>query len=76
MQVFVAEYQHKHGSDMRVFSNAEGAEKWRQELASEMWTDIATEGRPADPVTMANEFWEIAAMYEDFFGVNEYEVEL
>lgn len=76
MRVFVAEYQHKHGSDMRVFADESGAEKWRQELASEMWDENMTEAnKPEDPAVMANQFWEDAAMFEDFFGVASYEVE-
>jgi hypothetical protein len=31
MQVYVAEYEHKYGNDVRLFDTAEGALAWRTE---------------------------------------------
>lgn len=37
MRVYAATYEHRRGSDVRVFKTAEGAEAWRVEIALQWW---------------------------------------
>ena len=43
--VFVAIYEHRHVTDVRVFATEAGARAWKDELAREHWSDYC-EGEP------------------------------
>ncbi len=59
MRVYAATYEHRHGSDVRVFKTAEGAEAWRVEIALQWWEkEFGDEPMPTEPGTAANEYWE------------------
>jgi hypothetical protein len=76
MKVIVATYEHRHGSDTRVFANAELAEAWRVELANEFWLEQRDGDKPTDRAQMANEYWEMAGDNgSEFFNYDEFEVE-
>ncbi len=79
MKVHVAVWEHKHGDDVRVFASAEGAGKWRREIAEDWWED-EMDGRekPEDSEAAADAYF--AAMAErsggnEYFTVRETEVE-
>lgn len=46
LNVFVASYDHRHGTDVRVFFNESDACKWREEVAKEYWDETIPEDIP------------------------------
>lgn len=53
MKVQVAIYEHRHGTDVRVFQTEEGVEKWRQAIAQEWWDGEMDHDMPeAEPPTV------------------------
>src|SRR5690606_36917326 len=47
LPVHVAIYEHRHGTDVRVFLDCEEAMKWRTNLALEWWSDAFDDDPPA-----------------------------
>ncbi len=43
--VFVAIYEHRHGTDVGVFATEAGAQTWKDELTREYWSEYC-EGEP------------------------------
>jgi hypothetical protein len=59
MKVYAATYEHRHGSDTRVFKTADSAESWRVSIALKWWVEeFGDEPMPTDPDEAANEYWE------------------
>lgn len=47
--VVVATYDHKYGTDIRVFKTRKSAEKWKSQIAWEYWNDeFQDETRPPE----------------------------
>jgi hypothetical protein len=76
--VFVATYEHKHGTDIRVFQTQTQAEAWRREVA-DMWWDEEFDDfpRPSDPNIDIGEvyFERMRDRGEEFFSIEATPVE-
>lgn len=58
-QVIVASYRHKHGTDVRIFRTEAGADKWREDIATNDWDmEMDDTPAPADAKERANRYWE------------------
>ena len=78
MKVFVATYDHKHGTDVRVFQDESKAETWRQEIVAEWWNSQMEGEKPSDPAAAADAYFEFMEMQfgaHESFSVSEAEVE-
>jgi len=77
MRVFIATFEHRHGSDVRVFRREESAEAWGIALAAEYWGEsMVGVDRPADPADAAAAYWErMSEIGEEWFSVVAQEVE-
>jgi hypothetical protein len=74
--VFVATYQHKHGSDCQIFASAVGAELWRQEIAAEYWDGLMNEEPLPNSAEMADLYFQRSEeIGDEFFTVVESTVE-
>lgn len=76
--VFVATYEHKHGTDIRVFRTREQAEGWRREVADEWWDEEFDDfPRPTDPQSDIGEayFDRMRDRGEEFFSIEACPVE-
>ena len=76
--VFLATYNHKHGSDVRAFKTQDGADRWRREIADEWWDQEmpANAPKPEDSEARAAAYW--AKMEEndrESFDVNAIDIE-
>ena len=72
--VFVATYEHRYGRDLRVFSNEEAAQNWKNEVFEE-WGTVEF---PDDPPSNAEEYFERMAEqpgHEEFFTIEAVSVE-
>jgi len=69
MKVWVAIYEHRNGSDVRVFDDAQKAEAWREEIAEEYWSDLDL----GDLLFDTDVYWD--NVQDELFNYNEYEVE-
>lgn len=69
--VYVATYEHRHGTDIRVFSNDGAAEIWRQAIAQEWWEkELASPMPEADtPAQIANLYFD--ALDDEWFNVQQ-----
>jgi len=69
--IYVATYEHRHGTDIRLFSNAEAAETWRQAIAQEWWENAFVHPMPeADtPAQIANTYFD--ALNDEWFNVQQ-----
>ena len=47
-RVYVAIYEHRHGTDVRVFADEDQAMCWRTDLAKEWWSDAFEDDPPPD----------------------------
>lgn len=75
MKVTVATYEHRHGSDNRVFKSMGSAWSWRQSIAQDYWGDeLRSTGKPSDPEEAADYYFEHMAGTESF-SAEECEVE-
>lgn len=76
--VFVATYEHKYGTDIRVFRTREQAEAWRRAVA-DMWWDEEFDNfpRPTDPSADIGEvyFARMRDRGEEFFSIEATPVE-
>lgn len=76
--VFVATYEHKHGTDIRVFRTQGQAEAWRREVADMWWEEEFDDfPRPADPAIDIGEayFDRMRDRGEEFFSIEASPVE-
>lgn len=76
--VFVATYEHKHGTDIRVFRTQGQAEAWRREVADTWWEEEFDDfPRPADPAIDTGEayFDRMRDRGEEFFSIESSPVE-
>lgn len=73
--VFVAIYEHRHGTDARVFATEAGARAWKDELAREHWSDYC-EGEPPSEGA-GDAYFEAAGDYGDgeFFSLEEHPIQ-
>lgn len=73
--VWVCTYGNKHGTDVSVFTSAEAAERYRQEVADDWWElELPTDRiKPDDPAEAADEYFEFMEGYETF-TISEAEV--
>ncbi|HEY3838120.1 MAG TPA: hypothetical protein VGL72_16185 [Bryobacteraceae bacterium] len=74
--VFVATYEHKHGTDIRVFRTRAQAEAWRTEVASTWWEDEFPDvERPAEAEIGEVYFDRMRDHGEEFFSIDANPVE-
>jgi hypothetical protein len=76
--IHVARYSHRHGADTRAFSSAEGAERWRQEVAQEWWDQEMRKSMPkAEPPNIIADlyFQAMADREQEYFEVEEVNIE-
>lgn len=79
MKVYVAVYEHRHGTDIQVFDSNEKAEEWQVQIAKEYW-DEAFEGEdepmPDDEAEMCEMYWCVRgeSMTPEYFNIEEKEV--
>ena len=73
--VFVAIYEHRHGTDVNVFATEDGARAWKDELAREYWSDYC-EGEPPSEGA-GDAYFEAAGEYGDgeFFSLEEHPIQ-
>ena len=72
--VFVARYDHKHGSDVRVFRTQDAANGWADELGSEWWETEFDDEKPA--TNIGDEYFERQAnRAREWFTVEQMELE-
>jgi len=74
MKVFVAVYEHRHGTDVTVFATHDAAWALRQEIARDWWSDVFSAAVPApkDPEIAADRYWE--AVNDEYFNVFDRDV--
>jgi hypothetical protein len=76
--VFVATYDHKHGSDVSLYASAEAAEHARQDIAAQYWDQAGwKDPKPADPKELADRYFELCEQHGggEWFSVIEREIE-
>ena len=70
MKIFLAKYEHKHGTDERAFKTREGAEwqlaQWVEEYINE-WTPLSLEHSPLN-----NTLSQLVEQWADITGGNEF----
>lgn len=67
MNVIVAIYEHRYGTNIRVFDTMEKAEAWKEEIARENWDESDGE---FDEIA----YW--ASAWDEWFTCEEVEVEV
>jgi hypothetical protein len=75
--VYVAIFEHKHGTDVRVFQSEDDAQRWRVDLAKEYW-DTEMQGpmpRDATDAEIADDYFDRMGDYGEFFNIQESELE-
>lgn len=73
-RVWVAIYEHRHGSDVHVFADERLARRWRTALAKEWWSD-AFEDKPPPDEEIGDEYFERMQERDEFFTMTVCEVE-
>ncbi|MGB3833957.1 MAG: hypothetical protein WA975_19080 [Mesorhizobium sp.] len=73
-RVFVAIYEHPHGTDVRVFTDGDRAMHWRTGLAKEWWSNAFDDDPPPDDV-IGEEYFERMLERDEFFSMQECDVE-
>ena len=73
MKVFVAIYEHRHGSDVRVFVAEEKAQAWKDEIGDDYWEIELDEPKPDGPC--GDEYFDLAGEGGEYFNIEELEVE-
>ena len=74
--VFVAVYEHRHGTDVRVFHTFDGAQAWKDEIGAEGWSEVSDDPQPED--ACGDEYFELASesfSRSEYFRIDECEVE-
>ncbi len=76
MKVYVATYEHRYGSDVRVFSTEEGASAWLDALADKYWEDeLPHKPKPTENIGRAY-FDVMSEAYDpEYFNIKACEVE-
>jgi hypothetical protein len=72
--VFAAVYEHRHGTDMRVFHEEGDARAWRTQVAKKWWTTEFDEGPPSDEL-IGDHYFDRMADRNEFFSVTQCELE-
>lgn len=72
MRIFVANYEHKYGNDLRAFAKAELAEEWRQRIALEWYESELDKEPPPDGLIAADDYFD---RVDEYFSVSELEIE-
>lgn len=69
--IFVATYEHRHGTDVKVFATEAGARAWKDELAREYWLEYCEGAPPSEGAGDA--YFEVAGEHGDgeFFDLVE-----
>jgi hypothetical protein len=67
LSVHVAIYEHRHGTDVRVFLDREEALKWRTGIALEWWSD-AFDDDPPPVEQVGEEHFERMLERDEFFS--------
>lgn len=68
-QVWVLEYNHKHGTDVTAHATEQAARLAAAQIARDFWEDVAGPGMPADPDTLDDE--EATRLYFEACGDHE-----
>jgi len=73
--VYVATYEHRHGTNPRVFTTEAAAWAWRQELAADYWREVFGDDleMPTDPEEAATRYWD--TVNDEYFNIEGCELE-
>ncbi|MBB4200582.1 hypothetical protein CCR94_18175 [Rhodoblastus sphagnicola] len=77
-KVVVATYEHKHGSDTRVFTSEAGAHRWRTAIALKWWEHelSSIKPKPDNPNEAAAAYWDHMEERDfEHFTIQEADVE-
>lgn len=77
MKVYVAIYEHRHGTDVNVFDSEAKALAWRAEIARDCWKEFLDEPMPEDEEEVCRVYWEVAGEcmnHAEYFNIEEKEV--
>lgn len=77
MRIFVALYEHRHGTDIRAFTTRVQAWNWKDEIAEEWWDhEFPDEDRPAEGI--GDEYFSMIGARGDgkYFTIEEVELEV
>ena len=72
--VYVAIYEHRHGTDVRVFIDEDRALVWRTRIAQEWWSDAFDDDPPPDEEIGA-EYFERMLERDEFFSTMRCDLE-
>ncbi|WP_140847997.1 hypothetical protein [Paracoccus sp. FO-3] len=75
LPVHVAIYEHRHGTDVRVFLDCEEAMKWRTNLALEWWND-AFDDDPPPIEQIGGEYFDRMMERDEFFSTQTCQLEI
>ena len=73
-RVYVAIYEHRHGTDVRVFADEDQAMCWRTDLAKEWWSDAFEDDPPPDD-EIGEKYFERMLERDEFFSATQCEIE-
>lgn len=73
-RVYVAIYEHRYGTDVRVFADEDQAMCWRTGLAKEWWSD-AFEDHPPPDDEIGEEYFERMLERDEFFSTVPRDIE-
>lgn len=73
-RVYVAIYEHPHGTDVRVFANEDQALCWRTGLAKEWWSNAFEDVPPPDD-EIGEEYFERMLERDEFFSTVPRDIE-
>lgn len=72
--VHVAIYEHPHGTDVRVFADANQAWAWRTGIAKEWWSNAFDDDPPPDD-EIGEEYFERMLERDEFFSTVPRDIE-
>lgn len=72
--VYVAIYEHPHGTDVRVFIDEDRALVWRTRIAQEWWSDAFDDDPPSD-AEIGAEYFERMLERDGFFSTMRCDLE-
>lgn len=70
-KVFVAVYEHRHGTDVRVFKEWKSAQAWKDEIGADEWSCVSDDPQPED--NCGDEYFDLVT--GEWFNIEECEVE-
>lgn len=72
MRVHVAIFSHKHGQDVSVFADAQGAEQARRDIAADWWDKEVKnrEPKPKDEKELADRYYAITGETYSVYDCN------